>query len=199
MKRRLSQTIKLSAWILSILIFLVVIGNIYVSIYSGKYLYSNVHIIPENEYCLVLGTSKYIVGGNNNVYFDNRIDAVVNLWKEQKVKKIIASGDNREENYNEPETLKKELIKRGVPDSIIFKDRDGYRTLNSIISSQSKFDLQAVTIVSQKFHNSRAVFLARQSGINAIGFNANDISFLKGYKIHIREWFAKVKAIIDVL
>jgi len=199
MKRRLSQIAKLSVCLLSILIIIVVIANTYVNIYSAKYLYSDVHSIPENEYCLVLGTSKYIIGGDNNAYFDNRIDAVVHLWKNQKIKKIIVSGDNREENYNEPEALKKALIKKGIPDSIIFKDRDGYRTLNSIISSQSKFDLQAVTIVSQKFHNSRAVFLAKQSGMNAIGFNADDISFRKGYKIHIREWFAKVKAIIDVL
>ena len=121
------------------------------------------------------------------------------LWNAKKISKIIVSGDNREENYNEPETLKQALLNKGVPDSIIFKDKDGYRTLNSIISCKAKFDIQDVIIVTQKFHNSRAIFLARQSGLNAIGFNANDIAIGQGYKIRIREWFAKVKAIIEII
>ncbi len=199
MKNIFQKALKITVWIVSILILILISANIYVNSYSDKYLYSEVQLIPKNQYCLALGTSKYIIGGDNNPYFDNRINAVHALWKAQKIKKIIVSGDNREENYNEPEALKKALIQIGVPDSIIFKDKDGYRTLNSIISSQAKFDLQSVTIISQKFHNSRAIFLARKSGINAIGFNAEDISFNEGYKIHIREWFAKVKAIIEVL
>jgi SanA protein len=199
MRKYLRHFSVLAGWIIAVFIFITVIANVFVNKYADKYLYDDIHSIPANEYCLLLGTSKYVIGGDNNPYFDNRINAAFNLWNSGKVKRIIVSGDNREENYNEPEALKRALIKHGVPDSLIFKDRDGYRTLNSILSCKAKFDLHAVTIVTQEFHNSRAVFLARQFGVDAIGFNADDISCSEGYKTRVREWFAKVKAIIDVL
>lgn len=197
-KKILQRILKIIVWTFTLVMFLTILCNIYINRYSAPYLYSTIDQMPKNKYCILLGTSKYTVGKNPNKFFDNRITAGVNLWEAKKVQYIIVSGDNRENNYDEPQTLKEELIKFGIPDSCILKDDDGYRTYNSLISCKAKFGLKSVTTVSQEFHNSRAVFLARQLNIDAIGYNASDVSFSQGYRVYVREWFAKVKAIIEI-
>lgn len=172
--------------------------NIYINNYSDEYLYDAINDIPETEYALLLGTSKYVIGGDNNKYFDNRIQAAVELFNAEKIKAIIVSGDNREKNYDEPSVMKNELIQQGVPDSSIIIESTGFRTYNSIIAYKKTFGTNSIVIISQKFHNTRAVFIAKKLGVNAIGYNAKDIGFMRGYKTRIREYFAKVKAVIDV-
>ena len=61
------------------------------------------------------------------------------------------------------------------------------------------YKLNSVTIITQKFHNQRAVFIARKAELNAVGFNADDIGFLADSKTHIRECFAKVKAVLGLV
>ena len=68
---------------------------------------------------LLLGTSKFLRNGKSNQYFDNRIAATVELFKSGKIKNVVISGDNSKKDYNEPEDMKNELIKRGIPEDRI--------------------------------------------------------------------------------
>jgi len=145
-----------------------------------------------------LGTSHRLVGGRSNPYYTNRINAAIALFKAGKIDYILVSGDNSSRYYNEPIIFKRDLIKGGIPEERIFLDYAGFRTLDSMVRAKVVFGLDKVTIISQKFHNDRAIYLAGKKGLDAIGFNAGDISMKNGVKVRVREYFARVKVFIDL-
>ncbi|WP_238785596.1 SanA/YdcF family protein [Blattabacterium cuenoti] len=140
----------------------------------------------------MLGTSKFLHGGGINYYFKYRMDAIKLLLYKKKIKYIIVSGDNKEKNYNEPRMMKLELIKRGIPSNIIYEDLYGINTINSIIRVYKIFHQKKFTIISQKFHNERAIFIGRYLGLDVVSFNAKN---LKNYsnKVYFREICSRIK------
>ncbi len=196
------QLFKLGVWCLSGLTTLglgIWLCNFFVEQSTKKQVFDEYDRIPANEVGLVLGTSKYTVYGNQNPYFANRIQAAVELFKRKKVKHLLVSGDNSLKEYNEPKHMRAALIKAGVPDSCITMDFAGFRTLDSIVRSRRVFGQKKLTIISQRFHNHRALFIANRKGIKAIAFNAKDVPFHVSLKTKLREWLARCKAILDVL
>ena len=165
---------------------------------ESKNTYNSVRIIPSNKVCLVLGTSKYVARGYLNKYYTYRLDAAEQLYKGGKVKFILVSGDNGSKNYDEPTNMKNDLVARGIPSNKIFIDYAGFRTLDSVVRAKKIFGQNSITIVSQQFHNERAIFIAKRNGINAIGFNAQSVSKRYGLKTMLREKLARVKVLIDV-
>jgi SanA protein len=169
-----------------------------VSSVAAPYIYSDTTSLPSCKTAVLLGTSKRLAGGSPNDFFYNRIKAAVNLFNSGKIKYIIISGDNSVEYYNEPIDMKKELLKEGVPDSVIVLDYAGLRTFDSMIRAKEIFGQTKLIVVSQKFHNERAIFIARKYGIEAYGYNAEDVASHKGFKTRIREMFARVKVFVDI-
>ncbi len=152
-----------------------------------------------NQVGLLLGTSKNLKNGNKNDFFFNRIDATVQLFKSGKIKNIIISGDNSKINYNEPLDMKVELVRNGIPDSVIYLDYAGFRTLDAVVRAKEIFGQSSYIVISQKFHNERAVYLARKYGINAYGYNAKEVNAYKGFKTKLRELFARDKMFLDLM
>ena len=163
--------------------------------------FDNVDDIPQNRVALLLGTAPVTPYGLRNLYFDYRIDAAVELYKAGKVEYFLVSGDNHKKGYDEPQWMKDSLVARGVPAEIIHFDYAGFRTLDSVVRAKEVFGQKSITIVSQKFHNERAVYLAEHYGINAVGYNAQDVEWWpKKLEIAIvRESLARVKMYIDLL
>ena len=160
--------------------------------------YWNLKEVPKNKVGLVLGTSNRLVGGGSNPYYTNRIKAALELFKAGKIDYVLVSGDNSTQYYNEPTVFKKDLVLGGIPSEKIFLDYAGFRTLDSMVRAKYIFGLDSVTIISQKFHNERAIYIAEQKGLYAIGYNAEDLSIKYGLKVHLREYFARVKVFIDL-
>lgn len=175
----------------------VVISNYWIKNSMETLCYSHVKSIPENKVGLLLGTSKTSRGGVN-LFFKYRIEAAASLFKEGKIKHIIVSGDNHIANYNEPEEMKSELMKLGVPDSCITLDYAGFRTLDSVVRCEKVFGQTEFTIISQQFHNERALFIANKSGLNCVAFNAKDVPNKYSVKTSIREYFARAKCVLDI-
>ena len=165
---------------------------------TEKRTYWSVNNIPKNRVGLVLGTSNKLVGGGSNPYYTNRIKATLELFKAGKIDYVLVSGDNSTLYYNEPTVFKKDLVHGGIPSEKIFLDYAGFRTLDSMVRAKYIFGLDSVTIISQKFHNERAIYIAEQKGLYAIGYNAEDLSIKYGLKVHLREYFARVKVFIDL-
>lgn len=161
--------------------------------------FDDVRDIPHRHAALLLGTSPKVSNGNTNKYFTYRIDACATLYKAGKVDRIIVSGDNHHRNYNEPEAMRKALIQRGIPNRSIFLDYAGFRTLDSVVRAREIFGQSSYIIVSQRFHNERAIFIAKKKGIDAIGFNARDAHLKYGLKTRIREIFARCKVFLDIV
>jgi SanA protein len=165
---------------------------------SDEFLFSNVESIPKSKTALLLGTSRTLRNGNLNAYFYLRIDACVRLYNSGKVKQILISGDNSVKSYNEPEEMKKELEARGIPSSVIYLDFAGFDTYDSVIRAKKIFGQDEFIVVSQKFHNQRALYIAWSNGIHAYGYNAKDVKKMSGIKTKAREYLACVKAVMDV-
>lgn len=172
--------------------------NLTVQLKTKKWLYSEIEKVPATHVGMVLGTSKYLRDGRTNLYFKYRIDAAVALYGSGKVNYLLVSGDNRAKNYNEPEKMRRELVKRGIPNERIILDYAGFRTLDSVIRSHEVFGQDSITIISQSFHNQRALYIAHYHGIHAIGFNAKNVDRYSGFKTNTREWFARVKMFLDL-
>ncbi len=177
---------------------LVIVANVKISSFSEEYLFNSTDSIPQCKTAVVLGTSKFMSDGSKNYFFYNRTKAAEILFKSGKIQFIIISGDNSLSYYNEPADMKKELVSAGVPDSVIFLDYAGFRTFDSMIRAKEVFGQTKFIVVSQKFHNERAVFIARKYSIEAYGYNAEDVNAYSGLKTKVRELFARVKVFIDV-
>lgn len=161
--------------------------------------YSVLDELPENKVGVVLGTSKYNKNGYINYYYQYRIEAALALYKAGKVTSFIVSGDNSIEEYDEPTQMKEDLIAGGVPESVIYLDYAGFRTLDSMVRANKIFGQTAFTIISQQFHNERAIFLAESYDLTVVAFNAKDVNVKYGFKTVVREKFARVKMLIDIV
>ena len=185
---------------LVILTILIILGCNYRidSAAEGKTHY-NLNELPKNRVGIVLGTSNKLAQGGANPYYTYRINAAVQLYNAGKIEFILVSGDNSTKYYNEPTTIKNDLVKGGIPAEKIFLDYAGFRTLDSMVRAKEVFGLNSVTIISQKFHNERAIYIAERKGLTAVGFNAKDVSTRNGLKVQFREYFARVKVFLDLL
>jgi len=196
MKKKL---IKITGFLVTVPLLVIFLCNFIVESSAKHKTFSSIDNIPKNRVGLVLGTSNKITTGHANPYYTNRIKATVELFEANKIDYVLVSGDNGTIYYNEPSTIKKDLIAKGIPVDKIFLDYAGFRTLDSMVRANVVFGLDSVTVISQKFHNERAIYLANQKGLNAIGYNAKDIKGQQGYKVKIREYFARVKVFIDLI
>lgn len=162
--------------------------------------YSDVNAIPKNKVGLLLGTAKFQDKARHliNPYYQNRIDATVALYMAGKIDFIIVSGDNSTTYYNEPALMKEDLIARGIPASRIYMDNAGFRTLDSILRCRDIFGEDHITIISQSFHNRRALFIANHKHITAVAYNAESGRGSVWDEIY-REKFARVKMVFDLL
>jgi SanA protein len=154
--------------------------------------------LPACKTALLLGTSKILKHQQVNEYFYRRINATVNLYMSGKIKYIIVSGDNSTDSYNEPADMKKDLMKCGIPDSAIYLDYAGFRTFDSVVRAKEIFGQDTIIMISQEFHNQRAVFIAQKIGMVAYGYNAEDVDNSTGLKTRFREFFARLKVFIDI-
>lgn len=163
-------------------------------------LYDDVNKIPHREVGLLLGTSPLGRSGRPNQFYLRRLDATVALYNAGKIDRIIISGARRGDDYDEPAEMKNDLVKRGLPDSIFVLDGEGHRTISSIVRAKELFEEDSVTIISQKFHNERALFLASHNEVDAIAFNAENTSSRRWRLMMVlRESLARVKAVAEVV
>ncbi|MUH36855.1 vancomycin high temperature exclusion protein [Zobellia amurskyensis] len=184
--------------VIALFIFILLCDFIISSSAEGK-TFSNSNEIAKNRVGLVLGTSKKLIGGLPNPYYTYRIQATIELFKAKKIDFVLVSGDNGTRYYNEPNTFKKDLVANGIPSEKIFLDFAGFRTLDSMVRAKEVFGLDNVTVISQEFHNQRAIYLAEKKGLKAIGYNAKSITGQQGLKVRLREYLARVKVFIDLL
>ena len=182
-----------------LLVGIIGLASFIIEYYSRNKTYTTLNEIPYNRVGLLLGTSKKIISGSSNPYFTNRIKAAASLYKAGKVDRIIISGDNSERYYNEPEDMRRALVKEGVNNEHLYLDYAGFRTLDSVVRTRKIFKENKVTVISQEFHNKRAIFLGGVFEVDIIRYNAQDIGVAQGAKVMLREKLARVKVFIDIL
>ncbi|MEE9408663.1 MAG: ElyC/SanA/YdcF family protein [Polaribacter sp.] len=198
-KKTIIKLLKATFAFLLLSIFCIFMSNKLIQKNGQNKVFSKTENITKNKVGLVLGTSKTLRNGRINLYYKYRLEAAIELFKSDKIEFIVISGDNSTNSYDEPTDFKNDLVKAGIPENKIFLDYAGFRTLDSVVRIKEIFDQNSVTIISQQFHNERAIYLAEYFKIKAIGFNAKGISGRYGLKVQLREYLARVKVFVDIL
>ncbi len=177
--------------------------NMAVAINADGRTTADINQVPTRDVALVLGAPpKSIHTGGGNPYFTARIHAAATLYKAGKVRKLLLSGsDDSAFGLNEVTCMRDSLLLLGVPDSVMILDGKGYRTLASVRRATEVYGFKSYTVVSQKFHNERAIYQADHSGLGVsgiTGFNAPDVTGPLNTRITMREWLARVKLMADI-
>ncbi|WP_203258985.1 SanA/YdcF family protein [Hyunsoonleella ulvae] len=193
--KHIKKTIKIG----SIGLVIILLIDLTITHKAKPFVFDTIDDLSANKVGLVLGAGKHSKNGHINLYYKYRLEATIQLYKAGKIEFILVSGDNGRKDYDEPTDFKEDLIQRGIPANKIYLDYAGFRTLDSIVRAKKVFGLSQFTIISQKFHNERALFLAKHHDLNTIAFNAKDIKGKYGIKTKLRESLARTKAVFDVL
>ncbi|MBL0328762.1 MAG: YdcF family protein [Bacteroidetes bacterium] len=192
------KLVKWSFILVVILILSIILSNYWIIKSTKAQIYSDTSLIPQNDVALLLGASKTLRNGSENLFFKYRIEAAANLYKAGKIKHIIVSGDNSKKEYDEATDMREALVALGVPDSCITQDYAGFRTLDSMVRCLKVFGQNKITVISQRFHNERAVFIGNFYEMEVVAFNAKDVPDAFSLKTRTREHFAKFKAVLDL-
>ena len=202
------KIIKIIIWAIAALavtcvVIMLICNQIVVNNAEGK-VFSDIDSIKYDRVGLLLGTTPQARFDRiTNYFFIYRIDAAEQLYKAGKIEKILISGDeNSLDGVNEPECMRDSLVAHGVPANAIILDGKGYRTICSVVNANKVYGLKSYTIISQKFHNERAIYQAEHLGLdieNIQAYNAEDPKSRRAYLTTIREYFARVKMFLDLM
>jgi SanA protein len=192
---------RLRRW--SLIIAVVLLGTVallnnWVVNNTYSYIFDDWSLLPDNDVGLVLGTSPYTRGGAPNPQFYGRIHAAAQLYQLGKIKRIIVSGANPDSTYNEPRAMRRELVKSGVPPQAIYMDFAGFRTFDSVARAQVIFGLDRVTIITQRYHAYRAVFVAKKLHMKVVAYAAPSDEIGTFTRTMLREVLARVRVILDI-
>lgn len=161
-------------------------------------LYDHAELLPPRSIGLVLGTAPVVRGGRTNLFFRYRMEAAAELFHARKVRHLLLSGDNGHKGYDEPSAMRDALLALGVPDEAMTLDYAGFRTLDSIVRARNVFGQSQLIIISQAFHNERAIAIAQHYGVDAIAYNAPEVGGAGGLRTSLREYAARVKCVADL-
>jgi SanA protein len=154
---------------------------------------------PRAEVALVLGALVQ-PDGRPSAMLADRLDAAAALYRDRRVDRILVSGDHGRPDYDEVNAMRRELVRRGVPDADIFTDHAGFDTWSSMVRARKVFEVRSAIVVTQGFHMARALWLGKRAGLDVHGLAADRSGYgIEGKKSDVREVLARVKAVEDVV
>jgi SanA protein len=165
---------------------------------SKQQIYFNDADIPKKQIALVLGARVYQNGSLSDIMSDRAITAI-NIYKEGKVDRILISGDHGKTTYDEVNAIKKYMLNNGVAEEDLFLDHAGFDTYDSVYRAKEIFQVESMTIITQEFHLYRAIYIANELQIDAIGLAADLRTYRSNVFNQVRESAARVKAVFDVV
>lgn len=182
-----------------LLILIIVFNYAFISYKAKNKTSANIQRIPQSKYALLLGTSMLMDNGDTNLFFKYRCLSAFNLWRANKFDYLVISGDSANSRYDEVEWMRNKMLELGMPDTVIIKDKKGFNTLASLEFCKDSLKTQSLIIISQRFHNERAMLLAQKIGMIAVGYNAKNVYTWYGWKTMVREFAARIKATLQIL
>lgn len=174
----------------------ILLVNLFIVTSTKSVIKAELEELAEAEVVIILGAGVY-QSGELTPILKERVDTAISIYRSGLVKKILVSGDNSTENYNEVVPVWEYLVAAGVPESDIFLDYAGFNTYNTMYRAIAVFEVKSAIIVTQPFHLPRAIFIAESLGMEVEGLAPkNDKG---GLYNSLREIPARIKAFGDVL
>ena len=175
---------------------LIAMANAYVLLNEGDSAES-VAELPRAQVVIVPGALVKPDGTMSTMLAD-RVHGALSLWRADKVERILVSGDHHTWSYDEPDTMRKALVRAGVPGRVIFEDHAGFDTWATMERARDIFGVRDAIVVTQGFHMPRALYLANAAGIDAAGLTTDLHPYgIQGAKSGVREVLSRVKAVVD--
>ena len=172
--------------------------NWYVVSNGKPYIYATVSDVPECYTGIVLGAKVNKSGSPSDILKD-RIDVAIDLYKNHKIKRFLLTGDHGTSSYDEVNNMKDYLIRNGIDTENIFLDHAGFDTYSSMVRAKEVFQVTDAIIITQQFHLSRAVYIARSKGLNAYGVTSDKRHYRSMEYLKFREMIANVKALYEII
>jgi SanA protein len=195
--------IRITLWVSVISLLALAAPRLITAMYAWQRTYSpdKLPAKPENSAraAIVFGAGLRRDGSPTAVLRD-RIQTAAELFFAGKVDRLLMSGDNRFENYNEPGAMRTYALNLGVPDEAIVLDYAGRRTYDTCYRAAHIFGVQQAVVVTQPFHLPRALYTCAQMGIETYGVPAARYRYLARSLLlwNIRETFATAVALLDI-
>lgn len=174
--------------------------NLRVKAYANQRLQTSITEIPAEEprrVAIVFGAGVWSDGSPSNALYD-RIVTAVELYRAGRVRKILMSGDNPTKQYDEPTVMKQTAMQLGVPEADIVLDFAGRRTYDTCYRAKEIFEVQKAILVTQEFHQARALYLCSNLGIDSVGITANRRKYEGENYWAFREFFSITSAWIEI-
>jgi vancomycin permeability regulator SanA len=146
---------------------------------------------------IVFGARVWDGGVPSHSLYD-RVLTAVELYRAGRVGKLLMSGDRRDDSYDEPAAMKKMALEHGVPEADIVVDNDGKRTFDTCYRAREIFDVRKAVLVTQDYHQPRAVYLCSRLGIDAVGITANRRRYDSERYFNFREFFSVPSAWFEI-
>nr|WP_294926030.1 ElyC/SanA/YdcF family protein [uncultured Flavobacterium sp.] len=188
---------KIALYVSIILLILIVAVNSHVKSSTKRDIHYSLRKFPKNDVGIIFGAG--INGDQPSKYLKDRLDAGIFLYKAKRINKILLSGDNGSNEYDELTVMKNYCFKHGVDTTKIFIDYAGFDTYSTMYRAKHIFKIKKATLISQKYHLNRAVYIGQKLGIKSAGYSANKGEY-NGYKyVCFREYLSTFKSFFDVL
>ncbi|MEO7976272.1 ElyC/SanA/YdcF family protein [Flavobacterium sp.] len=193
----MKKYLKISLYISIFVLVAIIAVNLHVTSSTKKYVHYSLRKFPKNDVGIIFGAG--INGDKPSKYLKDRLDAGILLYKAMRINKILLSGDNGSKEYDELTVMKNYCYQHGVDTTKIFIDYAGFDTYSTLYRAKHIFKIKKVTLISQKYHLNRAVYIGRNLGIKTAGYSANKGEY-SGYQyVKFREYFSTFKSFCDVL
>jgi SanA protein len=177
-------------------VLIVAFINRYVKSQSTGKIQKSMTEIPAEEpprVGIVFGARVFTDGRLTNSLYD-RVLTGVELYRAGRVKKLLMTGDRQSDAYDEPAAMKKMAMELGVAESDIVLDNDGKRTYDSCYRAKEIFEVKKAILITQDYHQPRALYLCNSLGVDSIGITANRRTYDREDYYHLREFFSVASA-----
>ena len=189
---------------LKIALYLAILGlaaiiavNWYVKSTTKTKIYYSMKKFPKNDIGIIFGAG--INGDQPSKYLKDRLDAGILLYKAKRINKILLSGDNGSDEHDELTVMKTYCYEHGVDSTKIFIDYAGFDTYSTMYRAKHIFKIRKATLISQKYHLNRAIYIGQKLGIKSVGYAGNKGEYLGYNYVCFREYGSVFKSFFDVL
>jgi vancomycin permeability regulator SanA len=174
--------------------------NVYVMAITAKWRFTNITTVPVEDIAIIFGAGVW-EDGTPSPMLAQRVQAGVDLYHQGKVKKLLMTGDNSSEDYNEVRAMQIYAERQGVPVENITLDYAGFSTYESCYRAREVFGVKRAIFITQRYHLPRAVYTGRLLGVEAVGFGTPDWGVFETYSMFLystREFISVIKALLQV-
>ena len=169
---------------------LLVAANLVVVTASADDLTREADDLEPAQAVIVPGAGVY-ADGSLGVPVRERVDAAIDLYDAGLVEKILLSGDNGDESYNEPDAMRRAVLAAGVAPEDVFTDYAGFDTWHTMRRAADVFGVETAVVVTQGVYAARTVRLGQGAGIDTQGYVVSE-----GGR-RAREWLARVTGLYE--